>query len=359
MTLTVKDDAGQTNTTTHIVAVAKIPTMTTVTSDHAPSVFGQPVTFTATVAPSDGGGTVAFTADGNPIPGCGAKTLTAASPYKATCMISSLSVAGSPHAIVATYSGDSAYDTSTSPTFSQTVNKASTTTIVTASPSSPSSFGTPVTFTATVAAAPPGAGTPTGLVTFAVDGTTVGVGTLSGGSTSITTASLSAGSHTITATYGGDGSFFGSPGSLPYTVTCATTITGTHGPLEVTASTCVAAGGVINGSIIVHGGGALDLEGATVNGSIAANGTSGVIRVCGSHITASVDIKNETGLVIFGDPGDAACPSNTVGGTFSLKNNTGGVEAIGNTVSGAIITSGNSGPGPFPGDPTTISGNHH
>jgi hypothetical protein len=44
---------------------------------------------------------------------------------------------------------------------------------------------------------------------------------------------------------------------------------------------------------------------------------------------------------------------------LSLQNNTGGVEAIGNTVAGAIITSGNSGPGPFPGDVTTISGNHH
>lgn len=360
VTLTVKDDAGKTSTTTHTVVVAKIPTTTTVTSNHAPSVFGQPVTFTATVAPSDGGGTVGFTADGTPIPGCGAKSLTGASPYQATCTISSLSVAGSPHAIIATYTGDAAYQGSTSATFSQTVNKAATTTTVTAAPASPSNFGTPVTFTATVAATPPGAGTPTGTAAFTVDGTPVGTVPLTGGSASITTASLSAGTHTIAATYSGDGSFFGSTGSLPYTVTCSVTITGTRsGSLEVTGSTCVKPGGVVNGSIVVHAGGALDLEGAVVNGAISANGTSGLIRICSTQVASSVDIKNATGLVIVGDPGDAACPSNRIGGILSLQNNSGGVEAIGNTVAGAIITSGNSGPGPFPGDVTTISGNHH
>ncbi|HEY5196661.1 MAG TPA: hypothetical protein VIJ51_06505, partial [Solirubrobacteraceae bacterium] len=73
--------------------------------------------------------------------------------------------------------------------------------------------------------------------------------------------------------------------------------------------------------------------------------------------SGSVDIKSQTALVIVGDPGDAACAPNTIGGTLILQNNTGGVEAINNTVR-ALSVSGNSGPGPFPGDPTTITGNH-
>jgi hypothetical protein len=64
-----------------------------------------------------------------------------------------------------------------------------------------------VTFTATVSAAAPGSGTPTGSVTF-YDGTTkLGTGTLNGGSAAFTITTLSIGTHSITAVYGGDGNF--------------------------------------------------------------------------------------------------------------------------------------------------------
>ncbi|HEY5197897.1 MAG TPA: Ig-like domain repeat protein [Solirubrobacteraceae bacterium] len=340
--------------------INKAPTTTTVVSNHPTSVFGQPVTFTATVSPNDGGGTVAFKADGTVIAGCATQSLTGPSPFQATCTTAALSVSGSPHAISAVYTGDTDYLGSTSATITQTVNKDPTTTTVTAAPASPATFGTSVTFTAAVTANPPGAGTPTGSVAFKVDGTPVGTVGLTGGHASIATASLSAGSHSISATYGGDGNFFGSAGSLPYTVTCTTTITGTHsGTLEVTGSTCLTSGAVLNGSVVLHGGGALDLEGARVTGAIDATATSGVIRVCRSSVGGSVDIKSATGLVIVGDPGDASCAPNTISGTLLLQNDTGGVEAIDNTVTGAILTTGDSGPGPFPGDVTTISGNHH
>jgi PKD repeat protein len=341
--------------------INKAPTMTSVGSNHPISVFGQPVTFTATVTPTADGGTVAFSDGSSVIAGCGTQPLTAGpGAVTATCTTAALSVGGSPHSITAVYSGDTDYLGSPSAPISQTVNRDPTTTTVTASPASPSTFGTRVTFTAGVTANPPGAGTPTGTVAFTIDGTPVESTTLSGGTATIATASLAAGSHTIAASYGGDGNFLASNGSLPYTVTCATTISGTHsGPLEVTASTCVKPGAVVNGSIVVHGAGALDLEGARVTGALDATGTSGVIRVCATNLGGGVDIKSATGLVILGDPGDAACAPNTISGSLVLQNNTGGVEAINNTVSGAITTPGNSGPGPFPGDPTTISGNHH
>src|SRR5439155_1181965 len=72
----------------------------------------------------------------------------------------------------------------------------------------PSVFGQPVTFTATVAAKSPGAGTPTGTVTFKDGSSTLGTGTLnSSGQAMFTTSTLAVGPHSITASYGGDATF--------------------------------------------------------------------------------------------------------------------------------------------------------
>ena len=71
-----------------------------------------------------------------------------------------------------------------------------------------------MTFTATVTVVAPGAGTPTGTVTFKDGATTLGTGTLNGaGVATFTTTALAAGSHYITATFSGDGSFNGSTSS--------------------------------------------------------------------------------------------------------------------------------------------------
>ncbi|WP_413798817.1 Ig-like domain-containing protein [Streptomyces iranensis] len=74
----------------------------------------------------------------------------------------------------------------------------------------PSVFGQPVTFTATVTPVAPGAGVPTGTVTFVISGSGGGSFTqpLSGGGTAtFTTGGLGTGSHTVTANYGGDANF--------------------------------------------------------------------------------------------------------------------------------------------------------
>ena len=75
-------------------------------------------------------------------------------------------------------------------------------------------FGQPVTLTATVARSGAGLGTPTGVVTFTVDGSDFMMATLSGGAALISTSSLSVGPHPITAEYGGDGNFLPSTGAL-------------------------------------------------------------------------------------------------------------------------------------------------
>jgi hypothetical protein len=338
-------------------AVNKDPTTTTVASSANPSVFGQPVTLTATVTANPPGtgtptGEVQLLDGTTPI---GSGTLTGG---QISVTVSNLNVAT--HPITATYGGDGSFTGSTSIAFNQVVNKAPTKTGLTANPAGSVGFGHPVTFTATVSVPPPGAGIPSGSVVFSVDGTTVQTVALnSSEQASVTTASLSPGSHLIKADYQGDGNFLASTGTLTYLVTCTVNITGTHpGALIASGdSTCIV-NATLGGAIVVPKGTSLAVINSTVGGSInAANGVNAV-EVCGSHfVGGAVTIMNAQGLVIVGDPGDANCAVNVIHGTLTLRNNTHGVEALGNTVGGQVI-SGNSGPGPFPGDVTTISGNH-
>src|SRR5207302_607900 len=108
------------------------------------------------------------------------------------------------------YAGDGNFIGSTSAALSQVVNKAGTSTAVVSS-GNPSVFGQSVTFTATVSVTSPGAGTPTGTVTFKDGGTTLGTGNLNSGlQASFSTAGLSVATHSITAVYAGDGNFIAS-----------------------------------------------------------------------------------------------------------------------------------------------------
>jgi hypothetical protein len=90
-----------------------------------------------------------------------------------------------------------------------TVNQSNSSTKVTSSMNA-SLFGQMVTFTATVSAVAPGAGTPTGTVMFLDGSVSIGSGTLSGGSATFSTSALAVGMHTITVNYAGDANFTGS-----------------------------------------------------------------------------------------------------------------------------------------------------
>ena len=116
------------------------------------------------------------------------------------------------HTVTAVYGGDTSFTGSTSSGLTQTVNQGATTTSL-GSSANPSVFGQSVTFTATVAAASPASGTPTGTVTFKDGATTLGTGTLAGGVATFATSTLAIGNHTVTAVYGGDTSFTGSTSS--------------------------------------------------------------------------------------------------------------------------------------------------
>ena len=192
-------------TLTQHVVTADTTTILTTNPYTNPSVFGQSITLQATVTQSTGAvpltGTVGFY-EGSELLGTGT-----ISGGVATLTLSSLDV--DLHLLTAVYSGDGNYSASTSPEYTQIVNKGATTTSLTSS-LNPSTYGSNVTFTATVAVTAPAAGTPTGTVNFIENGMVIGTGTLSGSSpftASINLANLTVGTHGITAEYIGDDHF--------------------------------------------------------------------------------------------------------------------------------------------------------
>jgi hypothetical protein len=179
-----------------------------------PSAFGQQVTFVATVTPSGGGApppageSVTFL-DGTATLG----TAPLDSSGQARFVTSNL--APGIHSVAAQYPGDANFAASTSIPVSQAVLSPpvlqATTTQLTSSPN-PSIAGEAVTFTAIVTpSASSGAGSPTGTVTFTIDGvaqTAVALTPMgSNAQASFTTAALATGSHSVVALYSGDPNF--------------------------------------------------------------------------------------------------------------------------------------------------------
>jgi uncharacterized protein (DUF2141 family) len=201
-------------------------TTTTVTSSPNPSVVGQPVTLRAEVTPvSPATGTpdgfVQFKVDGDAV-GQFVEL------DNGVAELSTSTLAVGDHTIKATYlSSDINFITSTSTPITQSVNKAATSVDVVSS-ASPSVVGQPVTFTATVAVQAPGAGAPSGTVTF-TDGSTVldtvPVSSATAFQASFTTSTLTVAPHVITATYSGDASFTGSADDVIQKVNRAQTST--------------------------------------------------------------------------------------------------------------------------------------
>ncbi|HLJ95832.1 MAG TPA: Ig-like domain repeat protein [Gemmataceae bacterium] len=253
--------------------VNQAATATSVTSSVGHSAFGQSVSFTATISVQSPGaatptGTVQFQIDGSNVD---SPISVHASGGVISASLSVASLAVGTHLVTAIYSGDTNC-TSSSGTCSQVVNEDITTTAV-ATSVGPSVSGQTVVFTATVNVRAPGAGTPTGVVQFQIDGNNVGspvnVSTTSGVTTaSLTTATLAVGLHTITASYSDDGTFAGSSGNLTQTVNQASSTT----VLSPTATS-------VSGQMITF----------TVNVTASSPGSTAV--------------ANPTGTVIFSDGG--------------------------------------------------------
>ena len=212
-------DGGVSNAQTF--TVNKANTTTNITSDTPdPSVVGQAyiVSWSVTVnAPGSGTPTGTVTVTDGTGGSCSA-AVTAGS-----CALTSASSGAK--SLTATYAGDSNFAGSTSATAPHQVNKADTTTTINSDSPDPSVIGQAYTVSVTVAAAPPGSGTPTGSVNVTDGSASCSIATLSGGTGSCLLTSTTAGAKTLTATYGGDSNFNNSSGTAAHQVDKGSTTT--------------------------------------------------------------------------------------------------------------------------------------
>jgi len=193
---------------TDTVAVAKA-TPTNVVTNSAPPALGGTVTFTATITGVAGitpTGTVTWHVSGSAgATSCG--TTTALSSGVATCKVTATR-AGT-YIVSDTYGGDGNYTTAGSNTDTVSVAKATPTNKVTNS--SPTTLGSTVTFTATVAGV--SGITPTGSVTWKVAGTagvtscTTSTTTLSSGTATCVIKISKSGTYAVYDIYGGDANY--------------------------------------------------------------------------------------------------------------------------------------------------------
>ncbi len=223
--------SGSTSTSVpYTVTGSSIGTTTTLVASPPSSVsYGTSVAFTATVSDADSSaptGTVTFEDGGTPIAGESDVALTGSSPYTATYTTSTLSVAT--HALSAVYNPPTGYSGSTG-TLSFTVTGIGTTTSLSASQTSPVTYGTSVNFTALVSDADSSA--PTGTVTFEDGGTPIAGEidvALTGSSpytATYTTSTLSVATHSLTAVYNPPAGYSSSFGALTFKVNAIGTTT--------------------------------------------------------------------------------------------------------------------------------------
>jgi hypothetical protein len=195
--------AGSTGALTQVVNQAAATS--TITSSVNPSVFGQVAVFTAAVTSAGGipNGTVTFK-DGSATLGAVALDASGYASFATPALVAGI------HSITAAYGGGNNFIISTSAPLGQVVAQANTATSVTVS-----TVGQTVTLTAATLPVAPGAGLPTGAVTFKDGLTVLGTMTLNGsGQATFPTTTLAMGTHSITATYSGDANFVGSTSAV-------------------------------------------------------------------------------------------------------------------------------------------------
>jgi hypothetical protein len=270
-----KDNGSTSAGLTQVVQIAT--TATTLVASANPSTFGASVTLTATVSTNGGAasGTVTFSD--------GVTVLGTAAVNAGVAVYSSSTLALGTHPISAVYSGDTNDAGSTSVVLNEQVLQAGPVTL--ASSANPSTAGTSVALTATIAA--PQSAAVTGTVTFKDSAVALGTVNVSGSGTAVfNTAALAVGQHTITAVYSGDANNRGgTSNNLAQVVqTAGTSVTvgssanpATAGtPLTLTA-TVTGTGGTVTGSVTFQ-------DGATVLGTSSVS-IAGVASLVVSSLT--------------------------------------------------------------------------
>jgi hypothetical protein len=114
-------------------------------------------------------------------------------------------------------------------------------------------------------------------------------------------------------------------------------------PLTVKSGTvyCIQAGGIVKSTVTIQNGGALYMTGGTISGSFTATGAK-ALTLCGASLNSTVSISGSTGPVTLGGAAGTGCAADKVVSTLTLKNNTGGISVVGNTLNGSVSATGNS-----------------
>ena len=186
-------------------------TTTTVRSSANPATAGQAATLSATVVGpppvADAAGVVDTSTPSSGVVTFreAATVLGTASWFFGSFNLSLPALEPGVHTITATYSGAGSF-TASSGAVTVTVVQAQTALSV-APTTNPAAFGTPVGVRATLSVTAPGAGTPTGPVTFREGATALGTASVFFGAYTVTLPSLAVGDHQIVVSYAGDGRY--------------------------------------------------------------------------------------------------------------------------------------------------------
>lgn len=248
--------------------VNKADTITTVTAAPSPGIAGKQVALAATVAVKTGSatvtGTVTFTD--------GATTLGTASVAANGTATLNFSFAPGAHSIVATYGGDGNDNGSASAALPLTVVQATTQVALTTS-GSPAVVLSQVVFKAVVTG---NGGTPTGSVSFVIDGSAAGSATLdSTGTASFNDSSLAVGTHSVVASYSGDTNDAGSSSSalsqvitaIPTTTALGVASTGGSSPAVILVATTLGTSGPVPTGTITFTSGSTTIGSAQLDSS--------------------------------------------------------------------------------------------
>ncbi|MGB6688124.1 MAG: Ig-like domain repeat protein [Terracidiphilus sp.] len=357
-------DTSDSSGTTVKQTVTAATTITTLGSSDTSAALNEALTFTATVAvtPAESGsivpygGTVKFVDDGTTIPGCGTQSVNTTTGV-ATCGYSAL--VGGSHSIVAVYSGDTDYLTSTG-AVTETVAPVTTTTTISSSDLS-STVNESVTFTSITK---PFTGTPVGLtgsVTFTDNGNPADCTVAFDASTGTATCAVSTltlGPHSIVATYNADGSdtsyktSVSTPNPLAQAVGKGSTtvgITSSQNPSAINQSV------IFTATVTPSPTGTTALSGSVSFADTPPGGTQATIANCGSMALSNVGGKFEatctTSTLILGTHTITATygsDPNFTGNTITLS-----PSQVVNTAKGTITVASNSAASGSPSLPTS------
>jgi hypothetical protein len=276
------------------------PTVT-LTSSANPSTFEQSVTFKAKVDNST------HTPTGSVTFYDGASSLGSFSLVGDSAQVSTANLTAASHTIKAVYGGDGNFNAD-STSIVQTVNKATPTVALTATPS-PSGFAQSVTFKAKVDNS---SHTPTGSVTFYDGASSLGNFALVGDSAQVSTSSLAAGAHTIKAVYGGDSNFKSDSTSIPHTVNqsgLSMTLTSNANPSTFGQSVSFKA--KVDAASQQPTGNVTFYDGASSLGTFALAGDSAQVS------TASLTAGSHTIKAVYGGDGNFNADSTTLSQTVN------------------------------------------